>query len=194
MVDYDGADLDPANSMIVLMNATLDNFKQIFSKLEFITSMNFIISAAKRYGIPMLAIERKFRQSRLSSYISRKYSQKLISLMSPSSYDDDYIRQFNDLGLIQGIEVYNEDIFSSEDVARIITESGKTTIVFTGFFTESDIYISAMESLLHDYYTFVVSDATSTISERTYFEALDLLSQHVEVIDSRDLMRYWEVI
>ncbi|BAB60009.1 TVG0886521 [Thermoplasma volcanium GSS1] len=193
MERYDGADLDPGHSILVIMNATEENFKHIFSKLEFITSMKVIEDAMKLYNIPAVFIERNFRSSRLSDYIARKYSQKMVSLMSPSSYDEEYIRQFGELAIPPGLSIGSEDIFSDNTVRNMIEGSGKTTVVLAGFYTESDIYISAIESLLHDYYTFVISDATSTISERTYFEALDLLSQHVEVIDSRDLIRYWSV-
>ncbi len=90
-------------------------------------------------------------------------------------------------------KISDEDIFRNAKIRSEIKRYNRSNILFCGFYTESDIYMSASESILNGYYAYVLSDGTSTISERTYFEALDLLSQSVEIIDSRDLLRNWEL-
>lgn len=186
-------ELNPEGSAIIVMNPDEDAFRHSFSKFEFITSMQVLKKAAAKYGIPMIGIHREYRNSRTTEYIMRKQQQKMISLMSPSSFDEEYLRQFRDLDLRSSYTIYSEDIFTSDDVAERLDSMNVRSVLISGFYTESDVYVSAVEALIHDYFPFVVSDATSTISERVYFEALDLLAQHVEVIDSRDLIRVWGV-
>ena len=70
---------------------------------------------------------------------------------------------------------------------------GKTTVMIAGFYTEVDVFITAAEALMHDFYSVVISDATSTFSERVFFQSLDMISQVVEVIDTRDLEKIWGV-
>ncbi|WP_156778501.1 isochorismatase family protein [Thermoplasma acidophilum] len=193
--EYRINDLDfvPSESAIIVMNPDEEAFKHSFSKFEFITSMQVLKKAASKYSIPLIGIRREYRNSRTTEYIMRKQQQKMISLMSPSSFDEEYLRQFRILDLQSSYTVYSEDIFTSDEVARKLDAMNVKSILISGFYTESDVYVSAVEALIHDYFPFVVSDATSTISERVYFEALDLLAQHVEVIDSRDLIRVWGI-
>jgi nicotinamidase-related amidase len=60
-----------------------------------------------------------------------------------------------------------------------------------GFHTETAILRSALSGLDHGIMPIVVSDAVSSYSERIYYEALDIISQSTEIIDSRDLMKRW---
>ena len=61
------------------------------------------------------------------------------------------------------------------------------------FFTDTDIFISSIEASLREFNTIVISDITSTYSERLYFQSLEMISQFVDIIDTRDLMLIYDV-
>ncbi|WP_162509716.1 isochorismatase family protein [Thermogymnomonas acidicola] len=89
------------------------------------------------------------------------------------------------------VTVSGFDAFSSPALADAVRASGKRTVLLTGFTTELEVYVTSISALSRNYFSVVVSDATSTYSERVYYEALDLISRSVEVIDTRDLMKIW---
>ena len=63
----------------------------------------------------------------------------------------------------------------------------KKTVLFGGFFTDTDVFISSIGASMLEYRSIVVSDISSTYSERLYFQSLEMISQFIDVIDTRDL-------
>ena len=64
---------------------------------------------------------------------------------------------------------------------------GRKTILFGGFFTDTDVFISSVSASIREYRSLVVSDISSTYSERLYFQSLEMISQFIDIIDTRDL-------
>ncbi len=192
-VSNEGTGPDWEDSIIVYMNIDESIFKDVFSKMEIITALGVIKKAVEKYGLPEIYTMKEMKDDALLSYRLKKFEQKMMSRMSPSNYDEEYISDFRRYIPENYFTITDEDIFRDSRVRSEIEKYNRKNLVFCGFYTESDIYLSASESILNGYYAYVLSDGTSTISERTYFEALDLLSQSVEIIDSRDLLRNWEL-
>ena len=126
------------------------------------------------------------------SYYKLKENRRKERITPPSKLDKKFENQFANYILnMSPVKIQSPDIFSNEEVKRSIRSSGKKILFITGFFTEVDVLRSSASALDNGYISFVISDATSTYSERVYYEALDIISQYNEVIDSRDLMKLW---
>lgn len=200
-MDSDGASIeeivDPGRVAIININYNDQIFADIFSKMEFTMAWDFLREPVEKYSIPMLFTGRKRKgeiKNNLGGYLKRKESVRSSHTAPPSPLDGKFMKQFSELLPNEKsafLEVPHEDIFLDSRVIDWVRGTGKETIMFTGFFTERDVYISAMEALMRGYFSVIISDATSTYSERIFFTSLDLISQSVEVIDTRDLEKIW---
>lgn len=188
---------EPNRVAIINLNYSESIFKEIFSKMEFIIAWEFLEEKVKKYSIPMLythLVEKDGAKSQFASYLHKKEKTRAEHTAPKSPLDADFIRKFQAYLPSVSDQISNvphEDIFLESDVEKWIRDSGRDTIMFTGFYTERDVFVSAFEALMRKYYSVIISDATSTYSERIFFTSLDLISQNVEVIDTRDLEKIW---
>lgn len=189
---------NPTEVLIVNLNYSEKIFKDIFSKMEFTTAVEYLLPMAERLSIPSVYTIKDSsmaeRSREFHSYIEDKSENRAKHVISASPFDDKFMSSFGRILPSSDKDIMHvpgENIFLGSNFLEYAKEGGVDTLLFTGFFTEFDVYVSAIEAQLRGYYSFVVSDATSTYSERIFYEALDLMSQVIEVIDTRDLMKIW---
>lgn len=188
--------VDPSRVVILFLNFTEENFEKCFSKMEFNMGMDYLSWAIDKFDIPTIYTKVVGSPGILSDYKESKIFNRSAHSAPKSSMDSRFMEEF--LKYMPGkdstfIEVQREDAFLGTGLDEKIRGMGRDTVMISGFYTEIDVFITAAEALMHDFYSVVISDATSTFSERVYFQSLDAISQAVEVIDTRDLEKIWGV-
>ncbi|HKJ96849.1 MAG TPA: isochorismatase family cysteine hydrolase [Thermoplasmataceae archaeon] len=191
--------VEPSHAAILFLNFTEDNFEKCFSKMELTMGMDYLSWAIRKFEIPTIfanLAEDPDIPEDLAEYRDSKIFNRSAHSAPKSSLDAKFMNEFQKYlpdKNSTSIEVKREDAFFSSGLAEKIRKMGKTTVMIAGFYTEVDVFITAAEALMHDFYSVVISDATSTFSERVFFQSLDMISQVVEVIDTRDLEKIWGV-
>lgn len=190
--------LEPKDSIIVHVNMKSDIFSSIFSKFEINNAFSYIKEAQKILHLPEIYAGNGKRDvagiTDDTDYQGIKEKRRLGKAAAKSTLDgkllDDFVKfmpDANEKEIITG----KGDLFLDAEFRKRLDDLNRNTILFTGFFTEIQILRTAFSCADYGYFGVVVSDATSTYSERIYYEALDVISQAVEVVDTRDLMRIW---
>ncbi|WP_337860442.1 isochorismatase family protein [Ferroplasma sp.] len=188
--------IQPEDSVIILANYNADFFDNIFSKMEFLMGMDYINSFASKHKIPVIFTERKLyyqiKNPEVRELRNRKERNRIKNITPRSDYDQGFLKEFeNKIKVKNVVSAEKEDIFYHSDLAQEINKLNRNTILLGGFFTDKDIFISSATANIMEFNTFVVSDITSTYSERLYFQSLEMISQFVDVLDTRDLEKYF---
>ncbi len=183
--------ITPADTAIVAINLTPDHFRDVFSKFEFLNAATYLHNLAEKNKIPVIHVLTSIPQDGFKTYRQMKAERRLQRKAPKSVLDRDFDSQFASmLGRISdSIRTENDDIFSSSNLLDLLGRNQTTYALIMGFHTETAILRSALSGLDHGIMPIVVSDAVSSYSERIYYEALDIISQSTEIIDSRDLMK-----
>lgn len=191
--------VNPSDVVILKLNYNTENFEKCFSKMEFTMGMDYLSWAIDKFDIPTIFTEKSVMSSErddINTYWDLKIFNRSAHSAPKSSLDEKFMEEYRKYlpdGSSKRLEVRKADAFFGSGLEKEIRMLGKGTVMITGFFTEVDVYITAMQALMHDLFSVVISDATSTYSERVFFQSLDSISQVVEVIDTRDLEKIWGV-
>jgi isochorismate hydrolase len=180
------------DSVIVIANYSTDFFENTFSKMEFLMGMDYINSFVDKYNIPVIFTERKLYYNINNPEVlesrNRKEKNRIKKIAPESEYDRGFIKEFeNKIQVKNVVNVEKEDIFYHSKLENEINKLGRNTLLLGGFFTDKDIFISSAEANIREFNAIVISDITSTYSERLYFQSLEMISQFVDVMDTRDL-------
>ena len=184
--------IDPDDTAVVMINYSTEFFRHTFSKMEFLLGMDYINSFVSKYNIPVIFTRRKLwydiHNHDLKEIRDFKEKNRKKNMPPESDYDENFIKEFNRKITVKNeINVQKEDIFFHSNIANILENTERKTILFGGFFTDTDVFISSVSAGIREYRSLVVSDISSTYSERLYFQSLEMISQFIEVIDTRDL-------
>jgi len=187
--------IDYGDVLILHINHRAEIFSDVFSKFEMLTALDFLEKASRKFVIPELFMNVDYagrENSNLSKYYELKEERRRGRIVSASKLDQKFAEEFQKYVSGTSLTVNaSRDLFADNRVDNILKRYGRKVLFLTGFFTEIEILRSSASALDNGYMSFVVSDATSTYSERVYYEALDIISQYNEVIDTRDLMKQW---
>jgi nicotinamidase-related amidase len=186
-------DITPADTAIIAINLTPDYFRDVFSKLEFLNAYTYLQNLADKHEIPIIHVSTAQPEDNFVAYRQMKAERRLQRKAPKSVLDRDFDSQFESvLGKIKdSIIAKNDDIFNSSTLPDLLGKNRTRYALIIGFHTETAVLRSALAALDHGVMPVVVSDAVSSYSERIYYEALDIISQSAEIIDSRDLMKRW---
>ncbi|KJE48930.1 MULTISPECIES: isochorismatase family protein [Acidiplasma] len=184
--------ISPEDSIIIMENYSRDFFRNVFSKMEFIMAVDYLKNFVNKYDVPVLFTERPFKyitgNEEINMFIKKMNERKENSKMPESPMDKKFLSDFERALIPENVvHVKKEDIFYNTNVEDLIRQHKRNTVLLCGFFTETDIFLSSYESYIREFNTYVISDATSTYSERLYFQSLEMISQMVNVIDTRDM-------
>lgn len=189
--------VSPSDVVLLNLNFTGENFEKCFSKMEFTMGMDYLSWAISKYAIPTIytkTIRNGIESQELQEYKEKKKFNRSAHSAPRSSLDEKFEKEFRKYlpgSKSMVLEVPKEDAFFGSSLKEELAKLGKKTVMLTGFYTEVDVFITAMEALVNDFFSVVISDVTSTFSERVFFNSLDMISQVVEVIDTRDLEKIW---
>ncbi|MHB1470928.1 MAG: isochorismatase family protein [Thermoplasmataceae archaeon] len=192
--------LEPESCLFINLNFHEDLFSKSFSKMEFIMAMDYLapkildlhmktINVDTTHAKQPVASRSKERERYESIKLERR--ERLIPVIS--EMDRQFIDRFSGEFAIRENEIRSnsEDIMLDSRIISEIESHSPETLIFTGFKTDYEVLASSISAELMGYYSVVVSDATSTYSERLFFSSLELMSQIIEVMDTRDLMKIW---
>ncbi len=184
--------IDPDDTVVVMINCNTEFFRHTFSKMEFLMGMDYMNSFISSYNVPVIFTRRELsydiRNPDLKKMKDFKEKNRKKNMPTESDYDENFIKEFNRKIIIKDeIKVQKEDIFYHSNIESILESTGKKTVLFGGFFTDTDVFISSIGASMLEYRSIVVSDISSTYSERLYFQSLEMISQFIDVIDTRDL-------
>lgn len=185
---------NPKNIVFAFINYVPAQFERIFSRMEFVTAVQYLSAVAEKRKIPVFyPVIARTGNDRIDLYLKEKLEARSKRLPPMSKYDDkfriDFLKYCPPEKVTMPVE--SGDIFSSGRFLRTFQETGRNVVYLMGFQTEVEVHMSALGALSRNIFPVVISDATSTFSERSYFQALDSMSQVVEVIDTRDLIKTW---
>lgn len=187
----------PEDAVIIKLNFRMDIFDQVFSKLEMINAMEYLSETVENLGIPQLHVDTitdaVLPGEGLLHYAGIKEGRRKNRTAPRSILDSGLNSDFERFLPKDGFQLKSRsgDLFHNGELLEFLEKTGRKTVMLAGFFTELEVLRTASSCLEYGYYGVTVSDATSTYSERIYYEALDLISQSTEVIDTRDLMKIW---
>jgi len=186
-------DITPADTAIIAINLTLDYFRDIFSKLEFINAATYLRNLADKNKMPVIHVSTSQPHDSFMAYRQMKTDRRMQRKAPKSVLDRDFDSQFASMfgGISDSIITEKDDIFNSSVLLDRLGKNRTKYALIIGFHTETAVLRSALSGLDHGIMPIVVSDAVSSYSERIYYEALDIISQSTEIIDSRDLMKRW---
>lgn len=184
--------IDPDDTAVVMINYSTEFFRHTFSKMEFLLGMDYMNSFISKYNIPVIFTSRKLcydiRNQDLKEIRDFKEKNRKRNMPPESDYDENFIKEFNrKIPVRNEINVEKEDIFFHSNIENILENTERKTLLFGGFFTDTDVFISSVSAGIREYRSMVVSDISSTYSERLYFQSLEMISQFIDVIDTRDL-------
>ncbi len=190
--------IDINDSIIIMLNYDDNFFKNTFSKMEFLMGMDYMNNLIKKFDLPVIFTKRelnyKINNDEIKEIRNKKENKRIENKPPESSYDEKFLKDFKEKIIIKNlINVKKEDIFYNTDIENYIKKFNRKTLLFGGFFTDTDIFISSIEANLREFKSIVISDITSTYSERLYFQSLEMISQFVDVIDTRDLMSIYDI-
>ena len=185
--------ITPADTAIVAINLTPDHFRDVFSKFEFLNAATYLHNLAEKNKIPVIHVLTSIPQDGFKTYRQMKAERRLQRKAPKSVLDRDFDSQFASMfgGISDSIITEKDDIFNSSVFLDRLGKNRTKYALIIGFHTETAVLRSALSGLDHGIMPIVVSDAVSSYSERIYYEALDIISQSTEMIDSRDLMKRW---
>jgi nicotinamidase-related amidase len=184
--------IDPDDTAVVMINYSTDFFRHTFSKMEFLMGMDYMNSFISKYNIPVIFTRRKLYYNisnpQLKEIRNLKENNRKKNMPPESDYDENFLMEFKrKISVKNEINVQKEDIFYHSNILSALEDTKRKTILFGGFFTDTDVFISSINAVMHEYRSIVISDISSTYSERLYFQSLEMISQFIDVIDTRDL-------
>ncbi|AAT43206.1 cysteine hydrolase [Picrophilus oshimae] len=183
-------------SIIIFINNDMEFFNNIFSKMEIIMALDYINHFVEKYKIPVISTRRPINYStsnpELMEFKMEVDKRRLMGKVPESPMDKKFADDFT-LKRLTGDDysVFKEDIFYKTNLDKIIKEQNKIDLLLCGFFTDTDVFISAVSAYIKEFNVYIISDATSTYSERLYFQSLEMLSYFGTVIDTRDMEKYF---
>ncbi len=187
---------NPDDSIIIMINYDNMFFKNVFSKMEFIMGIDYLNSYSKKFNVPFLFTQRDLNYNitneKLDNFRNSMNKRRLNNRAPESNMDGKFIDEFNKKIIPENIiKTFKEDIFYHTNIEDILRGYKRNTLLMCGFFTDTDIFVSSFESYVREFNTYVVSDASSTYSERLYFQSLEMIAQILPVIDTRDMEKYF---
>ncbi|WMT51461.1 MAG: isochorismatase family protein [Ferroplasma sp.] len=184
--------INPDDTSLVMINYSTEFFRHTFSKMEFLMGMDYMNSFISKYNIPVIFTKREIcynvSNPDLNVIHNLKEKNRKKNMPPESDYDENFIKEFNNkIAVKNEIKVQKEDIFYQSNIENVLKDTERKTVLFGGFLTDTDVFISSINAGMREYRSIVVSDISSTYSERLYFQSLEMISQFIDVIDTRDL-------
>ncbi|MHB8360915.1 MAG: isochorismatase family protein [Thermoplasmataceae archaeon] len=180
----------------IAINIEKTKFKSIFSKMEFLGAYEYLMENFKKYKIPTIFVDIDLRKFDDTEYGMEKEYRRNKSMAPVGPFEDEFMKKFTILSERynggKNLTVNSINIFDNSVIEKEMQKNEKKVIMLTGFNTDREILINSSLVFFKGFIPVVVSDATSTYSERMFFNSLEFISMYGEVIDSRDLMKAWD--
>ncbi|MEM0134772.1 MAG: hypothetical protein QXU18_06020, partial [Thermoplasmatales archaeon] len=128
--------LRPEDTIFVVINPGIENFKEISTKFEMITASEYLFGAATKRKIPLIPCRRE-NPLALDKEVNSKHV---------TSFDDEFYERYQKVlsALKVPYIVYSGlDAFTSDGLVEVIKQSGRHNICIFGVPIEVDVIASA---------------------------------------------------
>jgi nicotinamidase-related amidase len=174
----------PDDTIFIAINPGVENFKDVSTKFEVVTAFEYIFEAARKRQIPAIFCRRKEPLN----------MDKGVNSLHVTAFDDEFSSRYQKVlsSSKEGYLPYDGlDAFTSSDLVNRIKLSLRSAICIFGIPIEMDVIASVFGAIRLGWKPFLISDASSSVSERIFYESVDIMSRVATIIDSRDLMKSW---
>ena len=176
--------IQPVDSIFIAINPGVENFNNVSTKFEVVTAFEYIFEAASKRQIPTIFCRRRGPLN----------MDKGVNSLHVTAFDDEFSSRYQKVlsSSKEGYLPYDGlDAFTSSDLVNKIKLSLRSAICIFGIPIEMDVIASVFGAIRLGWKPFLISDASSSVSERIFYESVDIMSRVATIIDSRDLMKSW---
>lgn len=186
--------LEEGDFGFIFVNMELDRFDTCFSKFEMVAGLETISRAVKEKNIPCFSAITSVPEKESKIPVSSERGT-LSEIPVKSKYDSKFRSQFIELVEVIPKPIISEfyDVFSSAGLRSELAKTGLDKLLFCGFDSERDILASVIGAVREGFTPVVMSDCVSSVSERVFFEVMNVLSRWAVIGDTRDLVKMWDL-
>ncbi|WP_069806918.1 isochorismatase family cysteine hydrolase [Vulcanisaeta thermophila] len=176
--------LRPEGSILIVFDVHRSLYEQIFNREEFLYALNAVINSARRAKVPIIF-------TRITPYPQG---------FQPPNLKLPWRGRFRPEGAELIVSPKPEDIiidkntwslFVGTNVERLLINSHRYTVVFTGIATEVGIETSARHAYTLGFIPVIISDAVSSYDKEAHERSLANMKIFFPVITSKELENYW---
>ncbi len=171
------------NTVLVVWDVQKGLVERIFNRDEFMANLSAVLEAARKAEIPIMFTKITPLPPKYESRARRAFSGGRGGF-NPSDLE-------LAVGVREGEYVLNKNfasLFVGTPVEEMLRNAGIETVLLTGISTDVGIIASAWDALNRGFFPVVVSDAVSSPDKRAHEEALDVMSKHMAVSASREVI------
>lgn len=168
---------------IVLINPTMENFRNCFSKMEMIAAMDYLKSLSGKTNF--FRLEMRYDKN-ITAHLPafRQTGDMKTAHSANGSFLTEYEKlsdSFTSLG----------EVSSASGIIQVVSDkySSGEPVYIGGFYTETDVLLFSAILFIGGFLPVIVSDMCSSSSERAHFSALETASRFSRIMDTRDIQR-----
>ncbi|MCL6014110.1 MAG: isochorismatase family protein [Candidatus Thermoplasmatota archaeon] len=188
-----GSKIRSGDFIHIALNTNERYFRYAFSKMEYILAYEYLEELMERLSVHSYRIsvpkniyrgeDRNFKE-----YINER--RNIFRERPLNDMEESFIDRFRHFELEKYPEIESDQmsIWNQESIMEIIKKEKKNHILITGFDTDNEIFINALNASDMGFVPVILSDGVSAPSERNHFNALELMSRFTYMVDSRDIM------
>ncbi|GEM_PF-5681140 len=171
---------------VVLINMDLDHFVSAFNKYEIIMALEHLLSSYPGATFTVVRLNLEYNGGPCRSFHEKSHGNN----DNLSTFEEKMLSKFEELdGMLQhprSVEGYS--IFCDPVTAGLLGAPQTDTLLLGGFYTECEIMASVIDAVREKVKPVIISDLSSSRSERIYYKSLDILSLWAEIGDTRELL------
>lgn len=178
------------------INNTQKRFEKIFSKMEVMMAYEVVeqlIDMGRVKSISINTPESIYRgnDSSFSNYLSDRLEilgDRNVSDMEKKFIEDHAAMKAQRHSNGLQYETNSVSLWRDNRMEKLLRGSKSPYCMITGFDTDTEILVNALETVDRSMIPIIVSDCVSAPSERKHFAALEILSRFAYILDSRDII------
>ncbi len=196
--------LDPSHCCLVVWDAIDPLVDAIFNKDQFLSNLSFLLTEARKYGIPVvytnisplpMAFESPWRMYWFSKRYQAETPVKLPVFLRPDGKEANINSAVSPLRGETVLHKNTASIFIGTNFENMMPNAGVKTILFTGIATNVGVDSSARDSCNRGFYTLVISDCVSSNNREMHELSLKVLGHSVcHVVPSSEIAEQWKAI
>lgn len=169
-----------SNSVLVVWDVQEALVERVFNRDEFLAKLKELISAARRYGVPIVYTKITPFPERFSSPFRRSWN--------PGEIYRDVYPQPGDVVINKN----TTSIFVGTNFELLLRNAGLTTIVFTGIATEIGVETSARHAQALGFLPVVAKEAVSSADREAHERSLANMAKLFPVLTNAEIIEIWE--
>lgn len=178
----------------LFINMEQKRFDTCFSKFEMVSGLETITRVVDEKKIPCFAVKTSAKNTETKIPGSSGETNPS-DIPVTSKYDEDFKEKFSDLIKIvpEPISSSFYDAFTNRELIDQLKNKKINKVLMCGFDSEREILASVIGAVRESFTPVIMSDCVSSVSERVFFEVMNVLSRWSVVGDTRDMVKLWNL-